>query len=125
MNTECYPTPTLPGTTALFRDYAEAGASAHMAAIRRWYPSDPFAMEWAKSSPAQHEAHRARLADARDHSYFSASTGSSCAARVAGMVPKTTPTTMAEVRAMTTDQGVMGMAKSVKTRADTGGLGRR
>ena len=62
MNTECYPISTMPGTTALFRDYAEMGA--HTAAFRRWYPSDPFAMEWAKSSPAQHEAHRARLADA-------------------------------------------------------------
>jgi len=64
MNTECYPIPTLPGTTALFRDYAEAGASAHMAAIRRWYPSDPFSMEWAKSSPALSEVHRERLANA-------------------------------------------------------------
>ena len=65
MNTECYPISTMPGTTALFRDYAEMGA--HTAAFRRWYPSDPFAMEWAKSSPAQHEAHRARLADALLH----------------------------------------------------------
>jgi len=64
MNVECWPISSLPGTTALFRDYAETGASAHAAAIRRWYPNDPFSMEWAKSSPELSEAHRGRLADA-------------------------------------------------------------
>ena len=42
------------------------------------------------------------------HSYFSDSTGSICAARVAGMVPKTTPTSIAAARAMATDQGEIG-----------------
>ena len=64
MNTECYPISTMPGTTALFRDYADRGASSHIAAIRRWYPNDPFSMEGAKSSPTLSETHRERLADA-------------------------------------------------------------
>ena len=64
MNTECYPISTMPGTTALFRDYADRGASSHIAAIRRWYPNDPFSMEWTKSSPTLSETHRERLADA-------------------------------------------------------------
>ena len=76
MNTECYPISTLPGTTALFRDYAEQTTSAHTALLRRWYPADPFTMEWATRYPAagadakQADAlagsagRRARLADA-------------------------------------------------------------
>jgi len=63
MNTECYPISTLPGTSALFRDYVDAGASAHASALRRWYPSDPFSMEWAKSAPELSAGHRAALAD--------------------------------------------------------------
>jgi bacillithiol biosynthesis cysteine-adding enzyme BshC len=64
MNTECYPISTMPGTTALFRDYVDAGSSLHAAALRRWYPTDPFSMGWAKISPELSEAHRGRLADA-------------------------------------------------------------
>jgi len=64
MNTECYPISTLPGTSALFRDYVDAGVSVHAAALRRWYPSDPFSMEWAKSAPELGAGHRERLADA-------------------------------------------------------------
>ena len=64
MNTECYPISTMPGTTALFRDYVDAGSSSHAAALRRWYPTDPFSMGWAKVSPELSEAHRGRLADA-------------------------------------------------------------
>jgi len=64
MTPECYPISTLPGTTALFRDYVETAAAADPSALRRWYPADPFAMEWAKRSPVLDEAHRGRLADA-------------------------------------------------------------
>jgi bacillithiol biosynthesis cysteine-adding enzyme BshC len=64
MNVECHDLSTLPGTTALFRDYADMRSSAHAAALRRWYPSDPFTMDWAKSSPELEAAHRGRLADA-------------------------------------------------------------
>jgi bacillithiol synthase len=64
MNVECHDLSTLPGTTTLFRDYADMRSSAHAAALRRWYPSDPFTMDWAKSSPELEAAHRGRLADA-------------------------------------------------------------
>ena len=60
---ECYDPSTLPGTTALFRDYADVRSSAHAAALRRWYPSDPFTMDWAKRLPELDAAHRGRLAD--------------------------------------------------------------
>jgi bacillithiol biosynthesis cysteine-adding enzyme BshC len=64
MNVECHDLSTLPGTTALFRDYADMRSSAHAAALRRWYPADPFTMDWAKNSPELEAAHRGRLADA-------------------------------------------------------------
>ena len=63
MNAECYDPSTLPGTTALFRDYTDVRSSAHAAALRRWYPSDPFTMDWARRSPELDPAHRGRLAD--------------------------------------------------------------
>jgi bacillithiol biosynthesis cysteine-adding enzyme BshC len=63
MNCECLPISTLPGTTALFRDYTEVAASSNVAALRRWYPSDPFTMTWAASSPELSESHRLHLAD--------------------------------------------------------------
>src|SRR6202789_3611267 len=63
MNSECYPISMLPGTTALFRDFADTSAAPRLAALRRWYPANPFSMEWAKASPALEESHRARLAD--------------------------------------------------------------
>ena len=59
----------------------------------------------------QHEVGRrgdpraaARQLPSRDYSYFRDSTGSSSAARVAGTVPKTTPTSMAAAKAMMTDR---------------------
>lgn len=64
MEVECYPISTLPGTSALFRDYAEPAAAHDAAALRRWYPADPFSMAWAKRSPELHHGHRTRLADA-------------------------------------------------------------
>jgi bacillithiol biosynthesis cysteine-adding enzyme BshC len=64
MDPQCYPISTLPGTTALFRDYAEAEVSPNAAALRRWYPTDPFSMAWANNSSSLDESHRARLTDA-------------------------------------------------------------
>ena len=63
MTTECHPISTLPGTSALFRDYADAASSAHAAQMRRWYPTDPFVMDWAIRSPELSEGHRGKLAD--------------------------------------------------------------
>jgi hypothetical protein len=42
MEMECHPISTVPGTSALFRDYTEPAASAHAADLRRWYPDRPF-----------------------------------------------------------------------------------
>jgi bacillithiol biosynthesis cysteine-adding enzyme BshC len=54
----------MPGTTPLFRDYADVSASA---AIRRWFPHDPFSMKWAEASPSLEPAQRGALADALLH----------------------------------------------------------
>lgn len=64
MHTECYPISTLPGTSALFRDFAEATKPAVVNRLRRWYPADPFRMDWAHRAPMLAAAHRERLADA-------------------------------------------------------------
>jgi bacillithiol biosynthesis cysteine-adding enzyme BshC len=64
MNSQCYPISTLPGTTALFRDYTNAAASPHEPALRQWYPTDPSSMTWASHSPSLAEPHRDRLAAA-------------------------------------------------------------
>ena len=63
--TQCYPITVLPHTTALFRDYTDARGAKDTAALRRWYPADPFTMDWArKDAPVLDAGHRARLADA-------------------------------------------------------------
>jgi len=62
--TQCYPITVLPHTTALFRDYTDARGAKDTAALRRWYPADPFTMDWAKRSPVLEAGHRERLADA-------------------------------------------------------------
>jgi bacillithiol biosynthesis cysteine-adding enzyme BshC len=64
MNVECYPIASVAGTTALYRDYADAAASEHAEALRRWYPTEPFSMAWASCAPELSAAHRERLADA-------------------------------------------------------------
>ena len=64
MEMECHPISTVPGTSALFRDYTEPAASAHAADLRRWYPTDPFTMQWAHTAPTLDAAHLARLTDA-------------------------------------------------------------
>ena len=64
MDLHCYPISTLPGTTALFRDYAETALSPNATALRRWYPVDPFSMAWAHNSPSLDQSHRTRLTDA-------------------------------------------------------------
>ena len=63
MHTECYPISILPGTSALFRDFAEAQDAATVRRLRKWYPADPFRMDWAHSAPVLSETHRTRLAD--------------------------------------------------------------
>jgi len=63
MQAECYPISTLPGTTKLFRDFAEGGAE-RARLLRQWYPHAPFAMDWAKHSPELGAEHRAQLANA-------------------------------------------------------------
>ena len=62
MQTECYPISTLPGTSALFRDFAEATNRETVARLRRWYPTDPFGMAWANKAPTLPEEHREKLA---------------------------------------------------------------
>lgn len=70
MTTECLPISSLPGTSAIFRDYAESGAltgAGHVtdakdaALLRRCYPSDPFAYAWARTAPVLPPEHRERL----------------------------------------------------------------
>jgi bacillithiol biosynthesis cysteine-adding enzyme BshC len=68
---ECLPIATLPGTSALFRDYAESstmsastpGNALNAELLRRCYPADPFSMAWAGTSPVLSDDHRERLAD--------------------------------------------------------------
>jgi bacillithiol synthase len=62
MDPQCYPISTLPGTTPLFRDFAELASVP--AVLRRWYPSNPFSMDWASHSPTLEPSHRSRLTDA-------------------------------------------------------------
>ncbi len=64
MQVECFPISALPGTSALFRDYAEAADAPTVQRLRQWYPHDPFRLEWARSAPVLPLAHRERLADA-------------------------------------------------------------
>jgi bacillithiol biosynthesis cysteine-adding enzyme BshC len=65
MNPECHPISTLPGSSALYRAYTEPASAANPAALRSWYPADPFSLDWAKHPlPALSETHRARLTDA-------------------------------------------------------------
>ncbi len=63
MDLQCYPISTLPGTTPLFRDFADSATASHPALLRRWYPTNPFSMEWASHSPTLDASHRDRLAE--------------------------------------------------------------
>ena len=54
----------LPGTSALFRDFAGAADARTTARLRRWFPADPFRMDWAHTAPSLEPAHCERLADA-------------------------------------------------------------
>lgn len=60
---DCYPITILPHTSALFRDYIDTRAAKDAAALRRWYPTDPFTMGWAKHAPSLETSHRGQLAD--------------------------------------------------------------
>ena len=64
MDPQCYPISELPGTTPLFRDFADHAAASHPAGLRRWYPSNPFSMDWASHSPNLDASHRGHLAEA-------------------------------------------------------------
>jgi bacillithiol biosynthesis cysteine-adding enzyme BshC len=65
MPPECHPISTLPGSSALYRDYTEPASSPHAADIRSWYPADPFTLDWANTPcPTLSETHRQRLVDA-------------------------------------------------------------
>ena len=63
MPVECIPISMLPGTTALFRDYAETAGPAR-SRVAGWYPHNPFSMDWAAFSPALPSSQRDALADA-------------------------------------------------------------
>lgn len=61
MQAECLSLSTLPGMSALFRDYAEATDPATIARLRRWYPTDPFRMTWAQNTHVLSGQHREAL----------------------------------------------------------------
>jgi len=63
MPVECIPISMLPGTTALFRDYAEIAGPAR-SRVAGWYPHSPFSMDWAAFSPALPTSQQDVLADA-------------------------------------------------------------
>src|SRR5271156_6167585 len=58
--------------------------------------------------------------EALSYSYFRDSTGSICAARFAGRVPKMTPTAVEVTSAITTDHGETGRLYEVKKRTESG-----
>ena len=62
MEVQCYPNATVPGTTALLRDFLDPSTAANRAALRWWYPSEPFGFGWAQNSPELSLDHRERLA---------------------------------------------------------------
>ncbi len=63
MEAECYPLSLVPGTSALFRDYAERDSPDVGPVLRASYPIDPFSMAWAKDAPDLPVEHREKLAD--------------------------------------------------------------
>lgn len=63
MDCECYPISKLPGMSALFREFSESGPAGPETALRRWYPADPYSMQWSQADATQSESHRARLRD--------------------------------------------------------------
>ena len=64
MDIESYPLSTLPGTTALFRDFTEMAGFPEQTGVRRWYPADPFSLAWAGASSALEAEQRVSLANA-------------------------------------------------------------
>jgi bacillithiol biosynthesis cysteine-adding enzyme BshC len=61
MDVQCYPISTVPGTTALLRDFLDPSAAADPALLRRWYPTEPFGFDWTKQAPELTPEHRDRL----------------------------------------------------------------
>jgi len=62
MDVQCYPIATVPGTTALLRDFLDPSVAADRALLRRWFPSDPYGFGWAQNAPELTPDHRERLA---------------------------------------------------------------
>ncbi len=62
MEVQCYPIATVPGTTALLRDFLDPSTAANSVLLRRWYPSKPFGFDWAQNIPELSADHRERLA---------------------------------------------------------------
>jgi len=81
MQAECYPISALPGTTKLFRDFAE-GTVESARLLRRWYPHEPFSMDWAKRSPELGAEHRTKLADALQEQATSFGAGEAALANI-------------------------------------------
>jgi bacillithiol biosynthesis cysteine-adding enzyme BshC len=63
MDVQCYPIATVPGTTALLRDFLDRANAADASSLRRWYPAEPFGTAWADRSPELSAEHRSRLAE--------------------------------------------------------------
>jgi bacillithiol biosynthesis cysteine-adding enzyme BshC len=63
MDVECIAISQVPGSSALFRDYAEVSGAADPGLVRSWYPTDPFGMSWAGEATVLEAAHRSRLVD--------------------------------------------------------------
>ena len=62
MEVQCYPIATVPGTTALLRDFLDPSTATDPALLRRWYPSKPFGFDWTQDAPELSVDHRERLA---------------------------------------------------------------
>ena len=63
MEVQCYPIATVPGTTALLRDFLDPSTAADPALLRRWFPSEPFGIGWTQNIPELSADHRERLAE--------------------------------------------------------------
>ncbi len=90
-----------------FQSIEDLGAAGLMRAISLVGPINLRSAE----APVVYSARGYRIVarSTRDYSYLRDSTGSSCAARVAGRVPKTTPTMVAAASAIIADSPEIGI----------------
>lgn len=63
MDVQCYPISTVPGTTPLLGAFLDPSTSVDASALRRWYPSEPFGLQWAEHKPEFDSEHREHLAN--------------------------------------------------------------